>query len=202
MRRRSGRRRRDPRREPLTTPVSLPPPAGLRRILLLVAIWLAGTVLATATVYEAVTVVAGQVTAQRSAGLSPSDLDQASRRLSPSPSSLTPASPTPTSDRSPSPAPPSTAPVPAAPATSSPGATPPPPARTFGLVGGTAEVSCRGNVASLDWATPNSGFSVETGSSDSGTQVEVRFRSDAHESRLEAWCSGGQVQGSVREEAT
>src|SRR5947199_130622 len=114
MRRRSGRRRRDPRREPLTTPVSLPPPA--------------------------------------------------------------------------------------APATSNPVATPPPAARTFGLVGGTAEVSCRGNVASLDWATPNSGFAVETGSSDSGTQVEVRFRSDAHESRLEAWCSGGQVQGSVREE--
>jgi len=182
--------------------VSLPPPAGLRRILLLVAIWLVGTVLATATVYEAVTVVAGQVTAQRSAGPPPSAQDQASRRSSSSPSSAPAPSPTSATDRSPSPAPSSTTPVPTAPATSNPAATPPPAARTFGLVGGTAEVSCRGNVASLDWATPNSGFAVETGSSDSGTQVEVRFRSDTHESRLEAWCSGGQVQGSIREEAT
>ena len=202
MRRRSGRRRRDPRREPLTEPVSLPRPTGLRRILLLVAIWLAGTVVATATVYEAVTVVGGQVIAQRSAGPPPGDQDQASRRSSSSPSSSTASSPTPATAPSPSPKPPATSPLPTAPATSSPAATPPPAVRTFGLVGGTAEVSCRGNVASLDWATPNSGFTVETGSSDSGTQVDVRFRSDTHESRLEAWCSGGQVQDSVREEAT
>ena len=182
--------------------MSLPRLAGLRRILLLVAIWLAGTVLATATVYEAVTMVAGQVTAQRSAGPPPSDQAQVSRRSSPSPSSSTALLPTPATALSPSPAPPATSPLPTAPATNNPAATPPPAARTFGLVGGTAEVSCRGNVASLDWATPNSGFAVETGSSDSGTQVEVRFRSDTHESRLEAWCSGGQVQGSVREEAT
>ena len=32
--------------------------------------------------------------------------------------------------------------------------------------------------------------------------TEVRFRSDTYESRLEAWCSAGQIQSAVREESS
>lgn len=70
------------------------------------------------------------------------------------------------------------------------------------MVGGTASLTCTGAQIALNWATPNSGFQVETGTSDGGTTVEVRFRSDSHESRLQASCSGGQVQGSVEEQSS
>jgi hypothetical protein len=74
--------------------------------------------------------------------------------------------------------------------------------QTFALVGGTASITCSGSQITLNWATPKSGYQVETGSSNGGAQVEVRFRSDTHESRLEAWCAGGQVQSRVREESS
>ena len=74
--------------------------------------------------------------------------------------------------------------------------------RTFSLVGGTAQLSCTTNQIHLDWATPNSGFWVETGSSDGGSTVDIKFRSDSHESELQASCSGNQVQGSVQEKSS
>ena len=181
-------------------------PVSLRRVLIF-ATWLTGTLLATATVYEAVHTVGGQVTGLQAEGLSQAKPAQALKlpaAASPSASQAVPIS-TPS-------APPgeSTGPQPA---TTSPGglearpapANPPPPAptndtRTIALVGGTASVTCSGGQIRLNWATPNSGFEVETGSSNGGALIEVRFRSDAHESRLEAWCSGGLVQSSIREE--
>ena len=33
----------------------------------------------------------------------------------------------------------------------------------------------------------------------STAQIEVRFRSDSHESRLDAWCVGGQIQSTTEE---
>lgn len=175
-------------------------PVSLRRTLL-AATWLAGTLLATVIVYEAVNAVAGQVTEPLSPPISQAGVDQALKhqgQATPSPSpSQSASSPTPTATpRPPTPAPP-------------PGGTPapsPPPVsattntQTFSLIGGTASVSCTGGQITLNWATPKSGFQVETGTSNGGTQVEVRFRSDTHESRLEAWCAGGLVQSSVREE--
>jgi len=83
-------------------------------------------------------------------------------------------------------------------------AQPPPPSsrRTFSLVGGTATIACQGSSASLVSATPNPGFQVETDSQDGGTAVEVRFRSTSHESKLEASCSAGVIQGQVEESSS
>lgn len=64
--------------------------------------------------------------------------------------------------------------------------------RTFSLVGGTVSVTCKGSVISLDSVTPNPGFTVESEQNEEG-RVEVRFRSDNHESRLEVTCQSGQV---------
>jgi hypothetical protein len=81
-------------------------------------------------------------------------------------------------DEQPAPVPPTSAP-----ATST---------RTFSLIGGTVVVTCTGNMISLDSASPNPGFTIDTEQNDGG-QVEVRFRSDSHESRLEVTCQNGSV---------
>lgn len=173
---------------------------SLRRTLI-AATWLAGTLLATGIVYEAVNAVAGQVTEQLSPPISRAGVDQALKQqaqATPSPSPSQPAaSPTPTATPS-SPAPSPAPPPPPPPAPTPPAATTN--TQTFSLIGGTASVSCTGSQVTVNWATPKSGFQVETGSSSGGTQVEVKFRSDTHESKLEAWCAGGQVQSKVREE--
>lgn len=176
-------------------------PVGLRRILL-TATWLAGTLLATAVGYGAVTAVTNQVTLQRSEELSQTGVDRALQRVSPSPQGSPPIA-TPDASSSPSPASsPQVTPNQNLPSPTTAAPQPTTTSRTFALVGGTANLSCTGGQISLNWATPNSGFWVETGSSDGGAQVEVRFRSDRHESRLEAWCAASQVQASVREEAS
>ncbi|MGH9043073.1 MAG: hypothetical protein ACRDZ3_22905 [Acidimicrobiia bacterium] len=75
-------------------------------------------------------------------------------------------------------------------ATTTPGATfPPPEDRTYQLVGGTVGVRFENGGARLLWATPKPGFSVE--SSSGGDDVDVRFRSDDHESRLKAFWDNG-----------
>ena len=64
--------------------------------------------------------------------------------------------------------------------------------KTYQLVGGSVGVRFENGGAHLLWATPNSGFSVES-STDGGT-VDVRFESDTHESRLRAFWDGGPQQ--------
>jgi len=176
----------------------------LRRILL-TATWLAGTLIATGAVYAAVNAVAGQVTEQRSQALSPAGVDHALQQKdqgTPSPSPPA-SSATPTAAAEPSPSPPTTtSPGPSQSPTTPPARPGPTDTRTFALIGGTASMSCAGDQISLNWATPNGGYQVETGSSNGGAQLEVRFRSDTHESRLEAWCSAGQIQSAVREESS
>src|SRR5712691_6080811 len=66
--------------------------------------------------------------------------------------------------------------------------------RTFALIGGATQLTCSGGSIALNWATPNSGFWVETSTENGGATIEVRFRSDSHESRLDVWCSGGRIQ--------
>jgi hypothetical protein len=161
-------------------------------------------------VYEAVGAVALEVTDQSLEPLSHGGVGLALAE----PSAGSP-SPTPTAVATPKtevPATPPAAHTPAAGGGNAGGAggsatTPPPPTaasntRTFSLVGGTANLTCTGDQISLNWATPNSGFEVDTGSSDGGAQIEVRFRSDTHESQLQAWCSAGVVQGSVQEQSS
>ena len=64
--------------------------------------------------------------------------------------------------------------------------------RTYQLVGGSVGVRFENGEAHLLWATPNSGFSVD--SSGDSSSVDVRFESDSHESRLKAFWSGGPQQ--------
>jgi len=73
--------------------------------------------------------------------------------------------------------------------------------QTFRLVGGSATVSCSGSHLSLVSVTPNPGFQAETDWKDENATVEIRFRSDTHDSQLDAWCSGGQVQSQVQEQS-
>ena len=79
--------------------------------------------------------------------------------------------------------------------TPAPTAPPAPPAsstQTFALTGGTVMVTCTGNAIALDSATPNAGFTIDKEENEDG-QVEVRFQSDAHESRLQLTCHNGAV---------
>ena len=64
--------------------------------------------------------------------------------------------------------------------------------RVFSLTGGTVSVTCTGNAISLNSATPAAGFTIDSEQKDGG-RVEVRFRSDSHESRLEVSCHNGTV---------
>jgi eukaryotic-like serine/threonine-protein kinase len=84
------------------------------------------------------------------------------------------------------PAPPPTAPP--TPPTSQPTTS----TQTFSLIGGTVMVTCTGNAITLDSATPNAGFTIDKAENEDG-QVEVRFRSDSHESRLQVACQNGAV---------
>jgi hypothetical protein len=81
----------------------------------------------------------------------------------------------------PAPAPPTAPPTPAASSS-----------QTFSLIGGTVTVTCTGNTITLNSATPNTGFSIDQEENEDG-QVEVRFRSDSHESRLQVACQNGTV---------
>ena len=177
------------------------------RRLLLAATWLVGTLFATLVVYAAVGAVTGQVTPARTEPISQTGVQRAlgaSTPASTSPSPTATPAATPTAS-----APPSTpTPVSGGGRPTPPPPPPPPPpsatnTRTFAAVGGTASFSCSGSQISLNWATPNSGFQVDDiGSSNGGAQIEVRFRSSSHESRVQAWCAGGQVQGTTQEEAS
>ena len=82
--------------------------------------------------------------------------------------------------------PPPTAPP--APPTSQPATS----TQTFSLAGGTVTVTCTGNAITLNSATPNTGFTIDKQESEGG-QVEVRFRNDDHESRLQVACQNGTV---------
>ncbi len=72
--------------------------------------------------------------------------------------------------------------------------------RTFSLVGGTVTFRCTGNVISLVSAVPNSGFTVKTETEHGGQQIKAEFESNAHESKIEASCVGGQVQANEIQE--
>lgn len=68
--------------------------------------------------------------------------------------------------------------APARPAPEAPAVT-----QAYDLTGGVVTVRYRGETTTLVSATPNSGFGVEVNDGGPG-KVDVRFRSDRHESRL------------------
>ena len=71
--------------------------------------------------------------------------------------------------------------------------------QTFELRGGTVQASCDGSGVSLGYATPKGGYEVSV--HDEGpVELSVRFRSDSHESRLDATCVSGSPAPRIREE--
>jgi len=72
--------------------------------------------------------------------------------------------------------------------------------RTYQLKGGSVGVRFENGSVHLLWATPAPGFTVERSGSGDSEELEVRFRSDAHESRLRAyWDNGPQAEVEERE---
>jgi hypothetical protein len=70
--------------------------------------------------------------------------------------------------------------------------------RTYNLVGGSAALRFDDDgTVTVVWATPNAGFTVDTGNEGSGVRVE--FESDAHRSRVDGWWDDG-PRDEVREE--
>jgi len=171
-------------------------------------VWLLGTAAAVVVGWSAVQAIASQVVERRPEPLSAQAVQklEATPATSPSPRSVSESPPpvptVPPASRPPA-SPQATAPpTPSGSAPATPNPSPVRSSRTFTLQGGTASVSCQNNQISLDWATPNTGFQVQLEWHDSNSVLEVRFTSDSHETRLETWCSGGQVQFSVEERSS
>lgn len=95
------------------------------------------------------------------------------------------------------PSPPPTTPGPGTPTTQAPPTTTTAVTRTYGLIGGSAAVRFAPSGATLLWATPNEGFTVEV--EPEGNGVTVTFERPDHRSRLEAWWDGG-PRDRIREE--
>lgn len=72
--------------------------------------------------------------------------------------------------------------------TATPSQTSQPTTQTFQLTGGTVTVTCANGVITVNDATPNAGFTVKQEVQKQGAEVEVRFESATHESRLEVSC--------------
>jgi hypothetical protein len=183
------------------------PPRGGRRAVRrawLPLVWLLGTSTAVLVGWSAVQAVVGQVVQEQPGPLSA----QAVNGLGASPAASPTASP---QHETPGPVaatpPPASPPASRTPAPGGNGGTTPPPAssnssRTFTLQGGTVDVTCQNNQISLYWATPNAGFQVQIEWHDSNTVLEVRFTSSSHESRIETWCTAGQVQSTIEEQSS
>src|SRR5262249_10118765 len=69
-------------------------------------------------------------------------------------------------------------------------------------IGGTVTVTCDNGAVTVTNPTPNAGFNVEQELKAENAEVEVKFESGAHESRLEVICAGDEIQvDKLREEA-
>ena len=164
----------------------------MRTLVKLALAWLLATLAAVGLGVLAVGVVTDSVTENRPERLSALAVRNALTVSDPAgPAATSPTSPATT----PSSRPPATS-RPATTATAPPAPTPED--RTYQLVGGTVGVRFENGTARLLWATPKPGFRVESGGS--SDRVDVRFRSDDHESRLRAfWDNGPQTEVEERE---
>ena len=174
----------------------------MRPGVVLAAAWVLATAVAVAVAVQGVGFVGREVTDQRPRALSVDQVREALRagEAAAPATSTTSSSTTTVPSPSPSLTPPTTARppagTPAAPRASSGAGSPPPTVtsvattRTYTLVGGSASIRFEPGKVTVQWATPNSGYEVdvETYAAD---RVEVRFRSEVHESELTAWWDGG-----------
>jgi hypothetical protein len=72
--------------------------------------------------------------------------------------------------------------------------------RTFAVRGGTAIAVCRGNLAELEFWSPNQGFGVDKAERGPAREVRVRFRGSGGRSELRISCSDGVPVADEREE--
>jgi hypothetical protein len=182
------------------------PQTRRRRTAALVAAWLAGTVLVVALGIQAVAEVSDSVTEARPAPLSAAAVRQALTEEGGSTPSTAPADTgttqpsTTATSRPPGGGPGTTTTTRPTAATNSTATTattavtgPTPTGatedRTYDLIGGSVGVRFENGTARLLWATPAAGFRAERhGGSD---EVDVRFRSETHESRLRVFWDNG-----------
>ena len=66
------------------------------------------------------------------------------------------------------------------------------------MEGGTVSVHCNGDTASLNYASPNDGYTTWV-DGNGPSQVVVRFTSKQHESRIEVDCHDGQPRPDISE---
>jgi hypothetical protein len=168
----------------------------VRRRTAMVALWALGTMFAAFVAWRGVAVVGDAVTGDRPDALSGDDVATALAAASASTAST---ASTGESTSAPSTGAPSgtsaTTARPRTPTTNLPATAPPTTApsgsiRNYNLVGGTATIRFTPTSVTVVLTRPRDGFSVRV-EQQSPTSVEVRFESDDHESRLEAFWSGG-----------
>ena len=167
----------------------------MRRQVLIVAAWAVAGALAVSLASVAVSRVGNQVTGDRPAPLSASQVqEELAAETSTTSTTMTVPSPDATGT---APAGGPTAPVvlPPSPtttttaATSGPAPAPTGETRTYSLVGGTATLRFEPTGVTVVVANPNPGFKVEV--EPEGPGVEVSFEADHHRSKVHAWWDGG-----------
>jgi hypothetical protein len=157
----------------------------VRRRATLLAVWIAGTVASMALAWTAVQVVGGEVTDDPVTGITAPAVAVDGGGA--------------TTTTTTTAAPPATTATTAPPPTTTTTAPPPPGgSQVFGTQGGSASVRCAGDAASVDWATPAPGYEAEIHEG-GPQQVEIRFESEDHESRLEVVCRGGVPSAQTRD---
>ena len=154
----------------------------MRKPITLVVTWIVATALATAVGWAAVRQVTREVGPQAPLAVPPSDVLAAmagDRQARPTSQPEPPPQEDPTS--------PGRTAAPSSPPTGSPiePTVPASQVRSHDLVGGTVTIRSGAETVELVAATPKSGFVAEVRDSGPG-RVEVRFRSDGHESRFRA----------------
>lgn len=186
----------------------------MRKTVLLAAIWLAAAVGALAAASVGVSMVGSQVTGDRPAPLSASEVREELRTAStttlaaaaptgsvtagsaggvggdPATSTSTSTAPTTSTGSGPTPPSPTTVAAPPSPAASE--------VRTYHLHGGTATLRFEPAGVTVVAATPEPGFSVSIEPED-GTGVQVDFEGHDHRSRVTGWWAGG-PQDETRED--
>lgn len=171
----------------------------MRRSFVVFAIWLIGVAIATTIAWNAVQLVGSEVTDETAGPLSPASLTGVADPPTPTGrASATPTrSPSATPTRTTSPGT-QTRPPRSAPPSPPPSSSRAPVTRTWTTQGGSTAMSCTGSRLTLRYASPNTGFEVDVNRS--GDEIEVRFRSDDHESRVRVECLSGTPVGEVRED--
>ena len=157
-----------------------------------VAAWLAVVVVASALAWFAIGRAGSEV------------LDPSAQQV-PTPAASDPATTPGTVTTSP---PPTTQTTTAAPPTSAPGTSAPPSSapetsaqeKLVTVTGGQAQFRCTGDVLTVPFAQPATGWSVRKDTSDGGAQVRVEFESDEDRFRIEAVCVSGVPSTTVEQD--